>query len=93
MKLAGMILLIGIVYTNSAHAMPSGMSPGCQSEYQKYLAAPLPKAFARGAARGCGWSGNDNRGSRSKADVQQRALDFCGTAGNTGCRIIESVDL
>jgi hypothetical protein len=72
----------------SAFAQPKGIDSTCMGPYQRYLAAPGPKAFAMGTSRGCGWQVQTST-LRSMDDIRQAAVTQCSRYGD-GCRVVET---
>lgn len=62
----------------------------CRGEYRKYIAAPLPKAFAINHLGKCAWaqSRTSNRPQiTTSSDPAVRAMELCVQWHGTGCRL------
>jgi hypothetical protein len=79
-------LLAASVATSSAQ---SGVTPDCTPAWGRYSAAPGPKAFANGAARGCGWQIKNDTYATAAA-IRAKALQQCAEQAGSkgGCRIV-----
>ncbi len=80
-----------VLLDTPAFAAPAGMSAACNAAYQKYLSANGPKAFAKGATRGCGWSFRIGRNA-SLTEAKDAALRFCSENRGDGCKVVEEVN-
>lgn len=84
-----MLRIVSLVIASTAvAATASAMAPECQTgPYQRYLAAPGPKAFAAGKTRGCGWQIKSNDYVTTAA-IRGKALAQCREFGGDNCRVI-----
>ena len=73
----------------SAAFAQAGVTPDCAPAWGRYSAAPGPKAFANGKARGCGWQIKNDTYSTAAA-IRAKALQQCAeqSGASGGCRIV-----